>query len=68
MNSIILPPAMGKWLGSLASLVLIRQPVLEKEYSEFEPIKVHLKIDLVSHPAHEGGVGKYVHAANYLNI
>ena len=34
MNPIILPQAMGKLLGSLGSLDLVRQPVKEKENSE----------------------------------
>ena len=33
----------------------MRQLVLEKENSEFKPIKLHLKIDLVSYPAQVEG-------------
>ena len=33
-------------------LTLVRQLVQEKENSEFKFVKLHLKIDLVSHPAH----------------
>ena len=38
----------------------MRQLVLEKENSEFKPVKVRLKIDLVSYPARAEGLGKYV--------
>ena len=31
----------------------------EKEKSEFKPVKLRLKIDLVSYPARADGVGKY---------
>ena len=54
MNPIILPPAMDR-LGSSA---LVRQLVYEKENSEFKPIKLCLKIDLVSYPARTEGLGK----------
>ena len=37
----------------------MRQLVLEKENSEFKPVKLHLKIDLVPYPARADGVGKY---------
>ena len=33
---------------------------MEKENSEFKPVKLHLKIDLLSHLAHADGLGKYV--------
>ena len=59
MNRIILPPAMGKYFGKLGSLVLARQPVYEKENSEFKPVKLRLKIDLVTHPALTEELGKY---------
>ena len=32
---------------------------MEKEYSEFKPVKLRLKIDLVSYPARAEGLGKY---------
>ena len=51
MNPIILPPAMEDRLGSS---VLVRQLVLEKECSELKPVKLRLKIDLVSYPARAG--------------
>ena len=35
----------------------VRQPVLEKENSEFKPAVFTLKINFVPHPAHGGGVG-----------
>ena len=34
------------------------KPDLEKENSEFKPIKLRLKIDLVSYPARAEGLGK----------
>ena len=37
--------------GRLGSSLLVRQLVLEKENSEFKPVKLRLKIDLVSYPA-----------------
>ena len=50
MNRVILPPAVGK------SSALGRQLVLEKEDSEFKPVKLRLKIDLVSYPARVEGL------------
>ena len=47
---------MSKLLGKLGSLALVRQPIEEKKTSEFKPAVLHLKIDLVSHPASGGGV------------
>ena len=35
---------------------MIKEPVLENEKPEFKPA-VRLEIDLVSHPAHGGGIG-----------
>ena len=32
-----------------------------KGNSEFKPVKLHLENDLVSHPAHAEGFGKYIH-------
>ena len=37
----------------------MRQLVQEKENSEFKPVKLRLKIDLVSYPARAEGMGKY---------
>ena len=36
----------------------MRQIVYEKENSEFKPVKLRLKIDLVSYPARAEGLGK----------
>ena len=47
---------LGKLLGRLDSLALARQPVLEKENSEFKPAVLHLKIDLELYPTHGNGV------------
>ena len=38
---------------------MARQLVKEKEYSEFKPVKLNLKNDLVSYPARAEGLGKY---------
>ena len=56
MNPIILSPAMGKQQGRLGSSALMRQLVQEKENSKFRPVKLHLKIDLVSYPARAEGL------------
>ena len=37
----------------------MRQLVYEKENSEFKPVKLRSKIDLVSYPARAEGLGKY---------
>ena len=56
MNPLILPPAMGKQQDGLGSSALVRQLVQEKENSEFKPVKLRLKIDLVSYPARAEGL------------
>ena len=56
MNLIILPPAMGKQQGRLCSSALVRQLVQAKENSEFKPVKLRLKTDLVSYPARAEGL------------
>ena len=43
MNPTTLPPAMGKQQGRLGSLTMVRQPVQEKENSEFKPDKLRLR-------------------------
>ena len=58
MNPLILPPAMGKQQDGLGSSALVRQLIQEKENSEFKPVKLRLKIDLVSYPARVEGLGK----------
>ena len=47
------------WTRVTASILLplIKQPIYEMETSEFKPALSRLKIDLVSHPGHFGGVG-----------
>ena len=50
-------PAIGKSWDRLGSLALERQPVSEKEDSKFKLAAPRLKIDLVSQPACDGGVG-----------
>ena len=66
MNPVILPPAMGKYYGRLRSSALVRQPVKEKENSEFKPAKLRLKNlpRVISCP--RGGVGRYDNCT-YLN-
>ena len=61
MNPKIFPPAMGR----LDSSALVRQLVLEKENSEFKPVKLRLKTDLVSYPAQAEGLGKYDKRLNF---
>ena len=56
MNPLILPPAMGKQQDGLGSSALVRQLVQEKENSEFKPVKLRLKTDLVSYPARAEGL------------
>ena len=60
MNSVILPPAMGNHLGRLISLAFVWPLVLGKNISKFKPVKLSLKIDLVSHPDHVEGLLKYI--------
>ena len=56
MNPIILPPAMGKQWGRLGSSALVRRLVKKKENSEFKPVKLRFKIDLMSYPARVEGL------------
>ena len=58
MNPVILPPAMGKYLGRRGSSALMRQLAYEKENSEFKPVKLRLKTDLMSYPARAERLGK----------
>ena len=53
------PPLLPLVLGTLGSSALVRQPVYEKENSEFKLVKLRLKIDSVSHLARVEGLGKY---------
>ena len=46
----------------------MRQLVYEKENSEFKPVKLRLKIDLVSYPARTEGLGKYVSPRIYICV
>ena len=43
----------------MGSSALVRQLVQEKENSEFKPVKLRLKIDLVSYPARAERLGKF---------
>ncbi len=59
MNPNIFPPAMDKQQCRLGSSALVRQLFQEKKNSEFKPVRLRLKIDLVSYPARVEGLGKY---------
>ena len=54
MNPIILSPAME--LLSLGAATSLGE---KNNNSEFKPVKLHLKVDLVSYPARVEGFGKY---------
>ena len=51
MNPTILSPAMSKLCGRLGYLIVVGQPVYEKKNFEFKPVKLHIRIDLVSNSA-----------------
>ena len=51
----ILLPAMGKYLGRLSFLSLIRQIVKQKN-SKIKPAVLRSEIDFILHPAHYGGL------------
>ena len=44
-------------MGRLGSLAMKKQPIQEKENSDFKPAILYLKINLVLHPAHGDVVG-----------
>ena len=46
--------------GRLRSLNLVGQPVHKKEKSEFTPVKIRLKTDLVSQPDLAEKLSKYI--------
>ena len=52
MNLAILPQVMSKLYGRLLSLTFVWQSV-KRENSGLKPVKLRIRIDLVSHPAHE---------------
>ena len=54
MNPIIL--SLQLWLGQTRFFCLGEATSLEKENSEFKPVKLRLKIDLVSYPAWADGL------------
>ena len=45
----------------------MRQLVYEKENSEFKPVKLRLKIDLVSYPARAEGLVNSIYGLNRTN-
>ena len=51
MDPTIFAQAMGEYVSRLGSLTLVWQLVWEKENSEFKPVTLRLKIDLMSYPA-----------------
>ena len=57
MDPTILPPSTSKQKGKLCSFVLVRQPVKEKENSEFKPVKNWPSATSLPY----GQVGKYIH-------
>ena len=60
MNPIILPPLIGKIVWQTRFFSLGKATSLGKENSEFTPVKLRLKIDLVSYPVRaEGLVNMY---------
>ena len=52
MNLAILPQVMSKLYGRLCYLTFVWQSV-KRENSGLKPVKLRIRIDLVSHPAHE---------------
>ena len=68
MNPLILPPAMGKQQDGLGSSALVRQLVQEKENSEFKPVKLRLKTDLVSYPARAEGLVNSTRGAPFTGL
>ena len=54
-GDIILPPAMGKIVGQTRFFSLGEATSLGEGNSEFKPVKLNLKIDLVSYPARAEG-------------
>ncbi len=59
MNPTILPPAMGR-LGSLT----LYDNQSRRRKIEFKLVKLCLRIDFVSHPAHMEGLDKYIFLIN----
>ena len=43
---------------NILGILLLMQLVSEKENSRLKALKLHLKIDLVSHPVHVNGLGE----------
>ena len=69
MNPIILPPTMGKIVGQTMFFSLGDATCLGEGNSEFKPVKLRLKIDIVSYPARaEGLVNIYIYIYIYRHI
>ena len=56
MNPIYYHSSYGKIVGQIVFFSLGEATSQEKENSEFKPVKLRLKIDLVSYPAREEGL------------
>ena len=62
MNATSRSLVMGKKMDSLGNLILVCQPVEEREIFDYKLIKFCLKVDLESLPVHAMGLVKYVNA------
>ena len=47
-------------IQQLDSLTLVWPPITELKNSKLKPVKLRLKIDLVSHPVCKKGLGNYI--------
>ena len=56
-----IPPAMGKIVGQTGHFNLAMATSLVERNSEFMPIKLFLKVHLVSHSTRGDGVSKYIY-------
>ena len=70
MNLPVLLTSYGKveTQTGLDSLAFVRQPVEEKENSEFKTALLGLIFALVKHPTRNEGMGKYIHTYIYIYI
>ena len=66
MNPNILPPALSKLWDILGLLTSIRQPILEKDNSEFKLFNLDFYINFVSILLKKGGVNTYVLTKNMI--
>ena len=68
MNLTILLSTMGKYLGRMGSLTLVWQLIYEKEYSEFKPVKLHLKLTLCNTLLMQRGWCIYIYIYIYVYV